>query len=271
MADDSSKPIGIFDSGIGGLTVVGELMKHLPNEDIVYFGDTGRFPYGVRSASVIQRFSRQNVRFLLMKKVKYIIVACNTASAQALDSIREDFDIPIMGVIEPGAKGALAMSKAGKIGVIGSTGTVASSSYTKAIHKLDERMEVFASATPLFVALAEEGYVDKPATKLIAEDYLLPLKEKGIDCLVLGCTHFPVLKDVIAEVMESRVYLVDSAEWTVKSVKDDLYKRKLLNSTNKPGVYQYFVSDTPDKFVQVGNRFLGKGVAPAKKIDIEKY
>ncbi len=271
MANDSSKPIGIFDSGIGGLTVVAELMKHLPNEDIVYFGDTGRFPYGVRSAAVIQKFSRQNVRFLLMKKVKYIIVACNTASAQALDSIRENFDIPMMGVIEPGAKGALVMSKTGRIGVIGSTGTIASSSYTKAIHQLDERMEVFTAAAPLFVSLAEEGYIDKPAAKLIAEDYLIPLKEKGIDCLVLGCTHFPLLKEVISEVMESRIYLVDSAEWTVKSVKDDLYKRQLLNSTNKPGVYQYYVSDTPDKFVQVGNRFLGKSVAPAKKIDIEKY
>ncbi|PJA27087.1 MAG: glutamate racemase [candidate division Zixibacteria bacterium CG_4_9_14_3_um_filter_46_8] len=271
MKDTSKRPIGIFDSGIGGLTVVAEMMKRLPNEDIVYFGDIGRFPYGVRSPEVIKKFSRQNVRFLLMQKVKYVVVACNTASAQALNAIRRNFDIPMMGVIEPGAYGAVSTTKNRKVGVIGTAGTIASSSYTKAIQKLDGKIKVVAAATPLFVALAEEGYLDRPASHLIVQDYLLPIKKRGIDTLVLGCTHYPLLRNVIAKVMGHRVFLVDSAEWTVKAVKEDLQTRTLLNHSRIPGKYRYFVSDTPEKFIQVGNRFLGRDVAPAKRIDIEKY
>ena len=271
MKDITRRPIGIFDSGIGGLTLVGEMMKHLPNEDIVYFGDIGRFPYGVRSPDVIKRFSRQNIRFLLMKNVKYIIVACNTASAQALNSVKRNFDVPMMGVIEPGAYGAVSGTKTGIVGVIGTAGTVASSSYTKAIHKLDSKIKVVSTAAPLFVALAEEGYIDKPASRLIVKDHLLPLKKKRIDCLVLGCTHFPVLKKLIANALGKNVYLVDSAEWTVRAVKEDLKKRGLIRTVKTKGNYRYFVSDTPEKFIKVGSRFLGRSVDPAKKVDIEKY
>lgn len=271
MKKTARKPIGIFDSGIGGLTVVGELMKRLPDEDVVYFGDIGRFPYGVRSREVIKRFSRQNVRFLLMKKVKYIIVACNTASAQALNSIKRNFDVPMMGVIEPGAVGAVSNTKTKVVGVIGTAGTIASSSYTRAIHKLDRSIRVISEPAPLFVSLAEEGYIDKPASKLIAGDYLMPMKQQGIDSLVLGCTHFPVLKNVISDVLGRKVYLVDSAEWTVRAVAEDLKKRGLVNDSGKRGSYRYFVSDTPEKFVTVGSRFLGRSVDPARKIDIEKF
>ncbi|MCP4634423.1 MAG: glutamate racemase [candidate division Zixibacteria bacterium] len=267
----TKRPIGIFDSGIGGLTVVAEMMKILPREDIVYFGDIGRFPYGTRSQEVIKRFSRQNVRFLLMKKVKYIIIACNTASAQALNSIKRNFDIPMMGVIQPGAQGAVEKTSSGNVGVIATAGTVASSSYTKAILKLDKNISVRTVATPLFVSLAEEGYIDKPASELIAKDYLLPLKRDGVDCVVLGCTHFPVLKNIISKVMGDDVYLVDSAEWTVKAVKDDLIKRELLRDGKQKGDYRYYVSDTPEKFVRIGSRFLGRSVDPARRIDIEKY
>ncbi len=271
MRDIAKRPIGIFDSGIGGLTVVAEIIKRLPNEDIVYFGDTGRYPYGGRSPEVIKRFSRQNVRFLLMKKVKYIIVACNTASSLALNSIKRNFDIPMIGVIKPGAYGAVSNTKNKKIGVIGTVGTVSSSSYTKAIAELDKNVEVTAIATPLLVALAEEGYVDKPASMLIIKDYLSPLRKRGIDTLVLGCTHFPLLRKAIGSIMGKDVMLIDSAEWTVKMLKEDLLKRNLLKNSSSPGKYRYFVSDTPDKFAKVGSRFLGATVSPVKKVNIEKY
>lgn len=264
-------PIGIFDSGIGGLTVVAEIIKKLPGESLIYFGDTGRFPYGVRSREVIKSFSRQNVEFLLHKKVKFVVVACNSASALAMNYLRRSFGVPMMGVIEPGAKAAVRASRNGRIGVIGTEGTIASGSYPKAITRISSSARVFGKPCPLFVSLAEEGYINRKATRLIAEDYLRYFKARRVDTLVLGCTHYPLLKPVISEVMGEQVCLIDSAEQTALEVKQVLTRRKLLRSGSAKVVYRYFVSDTPDKFVKVGEKFLKRGIPKAQRVDIAKY
>ena len=270
-SDHKNKAIGIFDSGIGGLTVAREIFLQLPNEDVVYFGDTGRYPYGPRSPEVVKRFSRQDVNFLLEHGVKYIVVACNTASSLALSYIERIYNIPMMGVIEPGATGAITKSKSKKIGVIGTYGTISSQSYEKALRKLDSGLKITSKACPLFVALAEEGYIDQPATKLIAQDYLGDLKKKDIDTLILGCTHYPLLKQPIAAVMGERVKLVDSAEETAKATRKALTELNLLTSSNTPGARKFFVSDTPDKFKKIGQLFLGQKIGKVGLVDINSY
>lgn len=266
-----NKAIGIFDSGIGGLTVAAEIFKNLPNEDIIYFGDTGRTPYGPRSPEIVKRFSRQDVNFLIEKNVKFIVVACNTASAVALDYIRGIYNIPMIGVIEPGARAAFRKSKNKKIGVIGTQGTISSSSYQKALNEIEKELKIYPRACPLFVALAEEGYTDKPATKLIAHDYLDELARKGIDTLVLGCTHYPLLKSAIAEVMGPGVRLIDSAQETAAEVKKALENLGLLTVAKRAGTRKFYVSDSPDKFKRVGERFLGRRIGRVELIDIGAY
>ncbi|MGB2698497.1 MAG: glutamate racemase [Candidatus Zixiibacteriota bacterium] len=263
--------IGVFDSGVGGLTVVKEIFKILPQEKVIYFGDTARCPYGPRSKRIIQEFSVQNVNFLLSLGVKFIVVACNTSSAVALDHLKRGFDLPLMGVIEPGAKAAVNSTRNGKIGVIGTSGTIASGSYHKAIKKISKKLSVFSYACPLFVSLAEEGFLDKKATHLIAREYLKPLKKHGIDTLILGCTHYPLLKKVIARVMGDGVTLINSAEETAIELKESLLKEGLLNQTSKASVHRFFVSDQPEKFIQVGQRFLGKKIRKAQLVDINRY
>jgi len=269
--DAFAKAIGIFDSGVGGLTVAKQIFKKLPSEKVIYFGDTARTPYGTRSAEIVRKFSVQNISFLSTQGVKLIVVACNTASAVALIYLRKIFQLSLMGVIEPGSKAAVKATVNGRIGVIGTAGTIRSESYTKAIQKIDKKIKVFAYPCPLFVSLAEEGYMNKKATFLIAEEYLTPLRKQKIDTLVLGCTHYPLLKKVISQVMGEDVTLIDSAEETALEVKRVLEEKNLINPCASDPSYKFYVSDFPEKFIQIGERFLGEKIKEVKKIDINKY
>ncbi|MEN8192199.1 MAG: glutamate racemase [Bacteroidota bacterium] len=262
-------PIGVFDSGIGGLTVVKRLLSILPNESIIYFGDTARVPYGSKSNSTIIEYANQDAKFLFNKNVKLIITACNTASSVALDDLREQFDIPIIGMIEPGAKYALSKTQNGKIGVVGTHSTINNGAYSKELRTLSNDVEVFEKACPLFVPLAEEGWTDHKATKLIAEEYLHELKEKDIDTLILGCTHYPILSELIQEVMGPDVALIDSGTAASFEVETYLNGRGLRNDSNQIGTHHYYVSDLPEKFKVIAERFLGTEVENLEKIDLD--
>jgi len=269
-------PIGIFDSGVGGLTVARELFATLPAEHVVYFGDVGRYPYGGRSKEIITQFTRQDVAFLLEHNVKFIICACNTASSVALEDIRKDYDIEMVGVIVPGAQAAVERTKSGRIGVIGTNATINSNAYARVIHETDPQMKVFSLACPLFVPLAEEGYIDKEATYLIARDYLQTMHDVEIDTLVLGCTHYPLLKHVIQDVMGDEITLIDSGEETARAVYKRLTEESMLNpdasqSPMPEGVHKYFVSDVPEKFSSIATRFLGRHIENIARIDISGY
>ncbi len=266
-----NKAIGIFDSGIGGLTVAAEIFRRLPNENVIYFGDTGRYPYGPRSQAIIKRFSRQDVNFLLEQNVKFVVVACNTASAMALDYIKKICNIPIIGVIQPGAIAAAKNTKSKRIGVIGTQGTIESSSYQRALKSLNSTFKIYAKACPLFVALAEEGYVNKPAARMIATDYLREMKRRKIDTLVLGCTHYPLLKRTIRQVMGTAVELIDSAEETTRALKAALLKLGLLNEGRRTGKKRFYVSDSPEKFKKIGERFLRQRIGKVELVDINAY
>ena len=268
---ENSNPIGIFDSGVGGLTVAKKIFQLLPNENVIYFGDTGRYPYGPRSKGIVKRFSFQNVNFLLRQKVKFIVVACNTASAFALEELRKNYDIPLIGVVEPGATAAIKATRNGKIGVIGTVGTIDSKAYQKAIHRQAPQLKVYSIPCPLFVSLAEEGYLNQKATHLIAKEYLSPLTNKQVDTLVLGCTHYPLLKKVISRIMGRKVKLIDSAEETAREVKNLLKHHRLLRNSVGKSFRKFYVSDVPDRFVEVGERFLKDRVTKVKRIDIDKY
>jgi glutamate racemase len=270
------KPIGIFDSGVGGLTVAREVFTLLPQEDVVYFGDVGRYPYGGRSQEIITRFAAQDISFLLEHEVKYVICACNTVSAVALDELRASYTIPMIGVIHPGAEAAVKATRTGRIGVIGTNATISSNAYARSIHDFNPDLKVFSLACPLFVPLAEEGYVDKEATYLIARDYLQTMHDVEIDTLILGCTHYPLLKQVIAEVMGDKVTLIDSGAETAKVAYRAITDAGLLNSrvSQHPapsGEHKYFVSDVPEKFSQVATRFMGQIVDRITRVDISTY
>jgi glutamate racemase len=270
-------PIGIFDSGVGGLTVAKKIFQLLPKEDVIYFGDTARYPYGPRSKEIIKKFSAQNINFLLSQQVKCVVVACNTASALALPALvlwihrKKNNKIPMIGVVKPGAFAAAKATINGKIGVIGTLGTISSGAYERAIHEIDPQKKVYSIPCPLFVALAEEGYIDKKATYLIAQEYLEPLIRKNVDTLVLGCTHYPLLKRVIAKIMGKEVKLIDSAEETAREVKKILMEERLLKKPNKASFRRFYVSDIPDRFVEVGERFLKDKITEVERVDIEKY
>lgn len=272
---DSSSPIGIFDSGVGGLTVLKEINKILPFEDIVYFGDVGRTPYGGRSKEIITNFTRQDIAFLIEQKVKYIICACNSASATALNELIDQYDIQMIGVIEPGAKAAVEKTKNGKIGIIGTKATINTNVYAKLIHEINPDLKVFSLACPLFVPLSEEGYVDKEATYYIARDYLQTMIDVGIDTLVMGCTHYPLLRKVISDIMGDEVTLIDSGKETSKTAFEILTDAKLLKTVEVDKIdsseIKYFVSDVPDKFSAVASRFLGKDINNITRVDISKY
>jgi len=260
-------PIGLFDSGVGGLTVLREVLRQLPHEPTLYFGDTARVPYGSKSREVIVRFSLEIGQFLQKEKIKMLVVACNTASAFALTALRAQFQIPIIGVIEPGARSALAATRLGRIGVIGTEGTIESRAYTEAIHRLNAEIEVFGQACPLIVPLVEEGWLDKPVALEIVREYLKPLLAKKIDTLVLGCTHYPLLKNLIAEVSGPDVRLIDSAEETAREVGTELAKMGLF-AADQTARHRFFVSDDPLKFERVGKRFLGQPVPDVQRVDI---
>jgi glutamate racemase len=264
-------PIGLFDSGVGGLTVLREISKQLPKESTVYFGDTARVPYGSKSRDVISRFSLEITQFLLQERVKMIVVACNTASAFALSSLRARFDIPMVGVIEPGARAAMAATKTGRVGVIGTEGTIESQAYSEAIHRLKASVQVFGQACPLIVPLVEEGWLEKPIALEIVKEYLLPLLANNIDTLVLGCTHYPLLKNLLARVAGTKIRLIDSAEETARTVGRQLKELHLETPAGAPRLRRFFVSDAPEKFEKVGQRFLGETIPGVKRVDISQW
>ncbi len=263
------KSIGIFDSGVGGLTVLKEIARVLPQEDTIYLGDTARVPYGTKSPETVTRYARQITSFLVNRDIKLLVVACNTASAVSLDDLKQNFALPIVGVIEPGARAAAAATKTGKVGVIGTEGTIRSSAYAKAIKRLNPAVEVLTRACPLFVPLAEEGWVDNEVARLTASHYLQGLREEGVDTLVLGCTHYPLLKGIVAEVMGPGVRLVDSAEETARTVAEILRGNGLLRPSSEKGNHHYFVTDVPAGFIRVGNRFLGGKLGDVYQVSLE--
>ena len=254
-------PIGIFDSGLGGLTVVKAFLEHLPGEQLVYFGDTARVPYGTKSKKTITRFSLENTRFLKTHGVKMVIVACHTASSLALESVRQAFEIPILGVVEPGAKKAVEVTQNGKIGVIGTRSTIASASYEKAIKALNPDTHVTSAACPLFVPLVEEGWTEGETVKQVIHHYLEPLKRSNIDTLILGCTHYPILRDRIQEAVSHKIQLVDPAEETAYKAREVLESLELIHRGKvSQNQVQYFVSDEPELFRPLGERFLGQPI-----------
>jgi glutamate racemase len=261
-----SRPIGVFDSGIGGLTVVRALTHRLPNENIIYFGDTARVPYGPKSSQVVREYAAQDTDVLLQHNVKMIVIACNTVSAVALDVVQKRAKVPVTGVIIPGAQAAARATVKKRVGIIGTVGTVSSNAYTNALRQLDAGIQVFGQACPLFVPLAEEGWTDHKATELIAKEYLFPLTLEKIDTLILGCTHYPLLKDVIGRVLHNAVALIDSGEATAEAVRILLDEQDLRNtSTLKPNL-QFYVSDVPHKFTEVGERFLGQKLGRVHRV-----
>jgi glutamate racemase len=255
----------VFDSGIGGLTVVAEIMRQLPNEEIVYFGDTARLPYGPKSNETVTQFAIQDAEFLLGHGVKNIVVACNTASSIAMEALESHFQIPVIGVIEPGALAAVSSTLSGKVGVIGTEGTIASGAYRRAISRLDRDIEVVETSCPLFVPLAEEGWTDREVTLVIAHEYLTPLRDAAVDVVVLGCTHYPILKHTIAKVFGPSVRLIDSAEETAKEVADGLAGLGLMRDGGPPPEHKFFVSDVPHRFREQAERFLG---APLPEVSV---
>lgn len=266
-------PIGVFDSGVGGLTVAREIMRNLPAEHIVYFGDTARLPYGSKSKETILMFSRQIIRFLRTQNVKAIVVACNTASAFALDEIARESDLPMIGVVKPGARTAAAATNNRRIGVIGTEGTVGSHIYRDFIREIDAGITVIEKACPLFVPLVEERWIHDPVTRQVAQRYLAQLKEQDVDTLVLGCTHYPLLRSLIGEVMGSAVTLVNPAYETAQSLKRLLESRGLANpgTDKKEFPYRFFVSDLAENFKVFANSILPYDVGMTQKIDIEEY
>lgn len=256
----STAPIGVFDSGMGGLTVVRELMQQLPNESIIYFGDTARVPYGPKSPDTVLRYSREITSYLRGQGVKALVIACNTATAHALPALREEFELPIVGVIEPGARAAAGATKTGHIGVIGTAGTIRSRAYEKEIMKLLPEAQVTAQACALFVPLVEEGWLDTEPTRAIARNYLAPVVEAEVDTLVLGCTHYPLIKTVIGNVVGRNVRLIDSAHETAREVGEILRANGLENDVPNGARYRFIASDAPDTFLSMGQRFLGSAI-----------
>ena len=261
------RPIGIFDSGVGGLTVVGKMQEILPNENLIYFGDTARVPYGTKSKETITKFSVENVEFLMEHNVKLVIVACNTASSLSLDFLKRCFRVPVIGVIEPGAREAVSATRNNRIGVIGTHATASSGAYEKAIKKISPRYSVFTQACSLFVPLVEEGWAENDVTKKVVQIYLKPLKEKRVDTLILGCTHYPILKEVLQKNMGSGVILVDSAREVAKEAREILDASGLLNAAKSMGEYKFFVSDEPNRFIKIGERFLKRRIKCVKRAD----
>src|SRR5277367_718393 len=260
------RPIGVFDSGIGGLTVLKALTAALPAEDFIYLGDTARLPYGTKSSEVIVRYSKENTGFLLAKGIKMLVVACNTSSAVALDAIASDTMVPVIGVIEPGARAAAKASRSGKIGVIGTEATIASGAYTRAIQAARPRAEIYTRACPLLVPLVEEGFLDNEIAEKTVAYYLESLKASGIDTLLLGCTHYPLMRPLFERVLGPRVKIVDSAVATAAAVCEKLAALKLTRRGGG-GAQSFFVTETPDRFVRVGRRFIGPRVESAVRIE----
>lgn len=271
-ADRRNCPIGVFDSGIGGMTVLKQIWKILPNESTIYFGDSGRSPYGTKSHETIVQFSLQNMRFLLSRGVKLIVIACNTISAQAYDAVRSEANVPVVEVITPGAGQAVAETKNGRIGIIATRSTVSSGVYRRAVRNAAEDLRsksgntqtlddlyIEEVACPLFVSLAEEGWWDSPATRMIAEEYLSGLKERGVDLLILGCTHYPLLRKVIGDVMGPSTKLVDAGASVAHRIADVLAQAHLERTDPEAPTHRFYTSDNPEMFEELATTFLGGG------------
>ena len=272
-----NRPVGVFDSGIGGLTVLREIWKTVPDESTIYFGDNSRSPYGTKSRSTIIRYSLQNMKFLESKDVKMIVVACNTASAYAYEELKKRANVPVVEVVTPGADVACRATKNGRIGIIATKGTISTGVYKKAVEDRAEELgmkniEIYQQACPLFVSLAEEGWWDKEVTRLTAEEYLKPLKDAGVDTLVMACTHYPLLSKVIKEVMGDGVVLVNTGEATARVVKELLGSEGTASEGNKCPVREFYTSDEPDLFEKVAAPFLGEGLpSGTKHFNTDRY
>lgn len=267
---DKNKPIGVFDSGLGGLTVVKSLIKNLPNENIIYFGDTGRVPYGDRSKETLIEYVTQDINFLLKHDVKAVVIACNTADSAARQEMEQFFTLPIVGVVAPAGIMAAKTTKNGNIGVIGTKATVNSGAYEKVIKEFNPDLNVFSVACPLLVPMVEEGRINKGdiVIETLLEDYLSVLEEKNIDTLILGCTHYPLLYDIIKEILP-HVNIISSGEASTQSLYDVLKENDLLNNSEKNGKISYFVSDAPESFAEHGGFFIGKQIkSDVKKINL---
>jgi len=270
------RSVGVFDSGIGGLTVLREIIKVLPSENTIYLGDTARVPYGTKSAKTIKRYALEDAQFLISQGIKLLVIACNTASAISTSFLREKLDVPIVEVIGPGAKKAASSTKLKRIGIIGTEATIKSGAYTSEIKSINPDIEIVSKTCPLFVPLVEETWNDGSDESLLSElktltvkRYLKVLKEKGIDTLVLGCTHYPLLKETIGAFMGKKVKLIDSAEETAKEVLRIMREMGLLTRSDNKGQHKYFVSDTPDRFIELGERFLDARLDEVQQIEIK--
>ncbi len=264
----NSSPIGIFDSGIGGLTVARAVFEQLPSESTVYFGDTARVPYGPKSPETVRRYSLEILHWLLAQRVKAVVIACNTSTAHALESLQAESPVPVIGVIEPGARAAALHADGKPIGVIGTAGTIASNAYAKAIHRIRGDARVEQKACPLFVPLVEEGWFDHRAAALVAEEYLAPLTAAGVGSLVLGCTHYPLLRPLLQRVMGEDVRLIDSGEETAKVVARVLQERGLAAPAGAGATHRFVVSDDEARFRQVGARFIGDRLGRAEVVPL---
>jgi glutamate racemase len=264
----SSRPIGVFDSGIGGLTVAHEIMRQLPAERLVYFGDTAHVPYGPKSPDTVRRYSREIAGFLMRQDVKAMVVACNTATAHALPMLQEEFNVPVVGVIEPGARAAVRASAGGHIGIVGTAGTIGSGAYERALHMMEPALRVTSRACPLFVPLVEEGWVDHPVTWAVAREYLEPLVDAGVDTLVLACTHYPLLKPLICRLVGPGVRLIDSAAETAAELGRVLRAAGLAREDSGEPPHRFVASDDPTQFLRLGQRFLGDAI---ERVEIHTF
>ena len=266
-----NRPIGVFDSGVGGLTVVKQLMKKLPSENIIYFGDTARIPYGTKSEEIVRRFALEDSFFLLEKNVKMVIVACNTASSVAVNMLQTILDVPVIGVIEPGAEAAVRNSRNRKIGVIGTAATIRSSSYRKKVLQSSNKAQVISQACPLFVSLVEEGWIEDEATILIARRYLQTMIENHVDTLILGCTHYPLLKNTIQKVLGDNVRLIDSGVETAITVAKILEEKSMLANPDQIAKNKFYLSDMPYKFQEIAERFLERTIPHVETVNFEQF
>ncbi len=265
-----NRPIGVFDSGIGGLSVVRALKEILPYEDIVYLGDTARLPYGTKSKEVITKFAFQDAGFLLSRNVKMVIVACHTVSSVAMYELSKSLSVPVLGVIEPGAKEAVRLTKNNRIGVIGTPATIQAGEYERAIRRYRKDVEIIAKSTPLFVPLVEEGWIEHPVTEMVIREYLLPLKQDGIDTLLLGCTHYPLLKKPLKKFFGEEVKLVDPGYETAKQAKDILAQNDLLREEKRRSIYRFYLTDLSPNFKKIGENFLGEPIGDVIRASLQE-
>lgn len=266
-----NRAIGIFDSGLGGLTCVKTVTEIMPNEDIIYFGDTGRVPYGTKSADTLVKYVKQDISFLESFNIKFIIIACGTASCAVLPNIQNEISTDIIGVLEPTCKKAVSVTRNGKIGVIGTQSTINSGNYAKIIKELSPHAEVISRACPMFVPIVENGYTSGEIARLLVEEYLEPIKKRDVDTLILGCTHYPHLADEIQKYMGKNVTLINSGAEAAAEAKRRLLSQDAL-SAEKCGTVKYYVSDSVDGFERLAEKFLDKHIdGSVEKIDIDKY